>query len=376
MTARPGVVFLDGYLAQAKKPPAQDKWERPRSEFVLWRKLGEGCFGEVWEGLWLGSVPLVVNVIKPGEAVLPQVPQPGLGQCPLPSDPGDARGRGSGGLGSPGAEASPAADMKLAEFTKEIAALKSLRHERLMWLHVVCSTGEPVYIITEVLCKGSLQAYLGTARLSPGGQQPSSGPGGVSGPVDVTCGLHCSYSPLPGLQPTRAGIWGVGTGPGLCYSQPGSRAGGESRPRGPALSLPLLLSFTCQVAEAMSYLEEWHIVHRDLAARNVLVGNDLTFGLARLLKDDIYSPSSSSKIPVKWTAPEAANYHIFSHKSDVWSFGILLYEVFTYGQCPFEVEVYLLLLECWKGSPEERPAFAMLREKLGTVHRHLHLGLT
>lgn len=53
-------------------------------------------------------------------------------------------------------------------------------------------------------------------------------------------------------------------------------------------------------------------------------------------QDDIYSPSSSSKIPVKWTAPEAANYRIFSQKSDVWSFGILLFEVFTYGQCPYE----------------------------------------
>lgn len=53
-------------------------------------------------------------------------------------------------------------------------------------------------------------------------------------------------------------------------------------------------------------------------------------------QDDVYSPSSGSKIPVKWTAPEAANYRVFSQKSDVWSFGILLYEVFTYGQCPYE----------------------------------------
>lgn len=55
-------------------------------------------------------------------------------------------------------------------------------------------------------------------------------------------------------------------------------------------------------------------------------------------QDDVYSPSSGSKIPVKWTAPEAANYRVFSQKSDVWSFGILLYEVFTYGQCPYEGE--------------------------------------
>lgn len=53
-------------------------------------------------------------------------------------------------------------------------------------------------------------------------------------------------------------------------------------------------------------------------------------------QDNVYSPSSGSKIPVKWTAPEAANYRIYSQKSDVWSFGVLLYEVFTYGQCPYE----------------------------------------
>ncbi|XP_019492734.1 PREDICTED: tyrosine-protein kinase Srms [Hipposideros armiger] len=277
------------------QPPEWDEWERPRSEFTLRRKLGEGYFGEVWEGLWLGSVPVAVKVIK-------------------------------------------SADMKLADLAKEIQTLKSLRHERLIRLHAVCSAGEPVYIVTELMCKGNLQAFLGS-------------------------------------------------------------------PEGRALSPPVLLDFACQVADGMSYLEERHIVHRDLAARNVLVGDGLAckvadFGLARLLKDNIYSPSSGSKIPVKWTAPEAANYRIYSQKSDVWSFGVLLYEVFTYGQCPYEgmsnhetlqqiakgyrlprpaacpAEAYVLMLACWKGSPEERPAFATLQEKLGTIYRRLHPTLT
>ncbi|KAG8513261.1 Tyrosine-protein kinase Srms, partial [Galemys pyrenaicus] len=271
-------------------PPEPDAWERPRSEFALSRKLGHGYFGEVWEGLWLGAVPVAVKVVK-------------------------------------------SAHMKLADLATEIQTLKSLRHERLIRLHAVCSAGEPVLIVTELMRKGSLQAYLGS-------------------------------------------------------------------PEGRALRLPQLLGFACQVAEGMSYLEARRIVHRDLAARNVLVGDDLAckvadFGLARLLKEDVYSPSSGARIPVKWTAPEAASYRLYSQKSDVWSFGVLLYEVFTFGQCPYEgmsnhetlrqvergyrlprppacpTEVYGLMLGCWRDSPEERPAFVALQEKLSALCRRL-----
>lgn len=108
--------------------------------------------------------------------------------------------------------------MKLADLTKEIEALKSLRHERLIRLHAVCSVGAPVYIVTELMRKGNLRAYLGSEypaaprcslASSHRGQQPAPGPGGVSGPAYATCGPGCTYLPSD-LQPTRPGLWVLG----------------------------------------------------------------------------------------------------------------------------------------------------------------------
>lgn len=122
-----------------------------------------------------------------------------------------------------------------------------------------------------------------------------------------------------------------------------------------------------QIAAGMAYLESQNYIHRDLAARNVLVGDNnivkiADFGLARyvfpqkncsyhmmkkwnyyanlivhfrLIKEDEYEARVGARFPIKWTAPEAANYSKFSIKSDVWSFGILLTELVTYGRIPY-----------------------------------------
>ena len=100
----------------------------------------------------------------------------------------------------------------------------------------------------------------------------------------------------------------------------------------------------------MAYLESQNYIHRDLAARNVLVGDNnvvkiADFGLARLIKEDEYEARVGARFPIKWTAPEAANYSKFSIKSDVWSFGILLTELVTYGRIPYP-GIYYISVTC------------------------------
>uniref|UniRef100_A0A1X7SVY7 Protein kinase domain-containing protein n=1 Tax=Amphimedon queenslandica TaxID=400682 RepID=A0A1X7SVY7_AMPQE len=93
----------------------------------------------------------------------------------------------------------------------------------------------------------------------------------------------------------------------------------------------------------MEYLSRKKFVHRDLAARNILVSDEGTgickiadFGMSRDLKDESYYISQAKKIPIKWTAPEALHYKKYSSASDVWSYGALMYEIWSLGHKPFE----------------------------------------
>jgi fyn-related kinase len=159
------------------------------------------------------------------------------------------------------------------------------------------------------------------------------------------------------------------------------------------LQLRPLIDMAAQVAAGMAYLELHNYIHRDLAARNILVGENnickvADFGLARLIADDEYNAHDGAKFPIKWTAPEAALYNRFSIKSDVWSFGVLLTELVTYGRIPYpgmsnaEVlqqlergyrmpcppntpeSLYQVMLDTWKKNPMERPTFEALQWRL------------
>uniref|UniRef100_A0A8C7DM22 Tyrosine-protein kinase n=1 Tax=Oncorhynchus kisutch TaxID=8019 RepID=A0A8C7DM22_ONCKI len=150
-----------------------------------------------------------------------------------------------------------------------------------------------------------------------------------------------------------------------------------------------LLKFSVDVCEAMEYLEANNFVHRDLAARNVLVSDDniakvSDFGLTK----EASSNQDTAKLPIKWTSPEALREKKFSTKSDVWSYGILLWEIYSFGRVPYpriplkdvvpRVEkgykmdapdgcpevVYEVMKQCWTLDPLVRPCFRVLREKL------------
>uniref|UniRef100_A0A8C4ZH31 Tyrosine-protein kinase n=1 Tax=Gadus morhua TaxID=8049 RepID=A0A8C4ZH31_GADMO len=168
------------------------------------------------------------------------------------------------------------------------------------------------------------------------------------------------------------------------------------RARKGQLSPATMLVMCLDVSEAMAYLESLKIIHRDLAARNCLVSKNnevkvSDFGMARYVPDDLYTCSMGSKFSIKWSAPEVIKYSKFSSKSDIWSFGVLMWEVFSEGRMPYEhntntevVEalatglrlprprlapdaLYLLMEGCWRQKPGDRPSFAVLLHELASV---------
>ncbi|XP_025759076.1 tyrosine-protein kinase ABL2 isoform X5 [Oreochromis niloticus] len=219
--------------------------------------------------------------------------------------------------------------MEVEEFLKEAAVMKEVKHPNLVQLLGVCTLEPPFYIVTEYMPHGNLLDYL----------------------------RECERDEVNAVA---------------------------------------LLYMATQISSAMEYLEKKNFIHRDLAARNCLVGENhvvkvADFGLSRLMTGDTYTAHAGAKFPIKWTAPESLAYNTFSIKSDVWAFGVLLWEIATYGMSPYPgidlsqvydllekgyrmeqpegcpPKVYELMRACWQWSPLDRPSFAEIHQAFETM---------
>ncbi|KAM9651162.1 proto-oncogene tyrosine-protein kinase receptor Ret isoform 13-T13 [Trichechus inunguis] len=242
-----------------------------------------------------------------------------------------------------------ASPSELRDLLSEFNLLKQVNHPHVIKLHGACSQDGPLFLIVEYAKYGSLRGFLRESR--------KVGP---------------SY---------------VGSG--------GSRSSSYlDNPDERALTMGDLISFAWQISRGMQYLAEMKLVHRDLAARNVLVAEGRKmkisdFGLSRdVYEEDSYVKRSKGRIPVKWMAIESLFDHIYTTQSDVWSFGVLLWEIVTLGGNPYpgipperlfnllktgyrmerpdncSEEMYSLMLQCWKQEPDKRPVFADISKDL------------
>uniref|UniRef100_A0A1A7ZL93 Focal adhesion kinase 1 n=1 Tax=Nothobranchius furzeri TaxID=105023 RepID=A0A1A7ZL93_NOTFU len=163
-----------------------------------------------------------------------------------------------------------------------------------------------------------------------------------------------------------------------------------------SLDLATLILFSYQLSTALAYLESKRFVHRDIAARNVLVSTvDCVklgdFGLSRYMEDSSYYKASKGKLPIKWMAPESINFRRFTTASDVWMFGVCMWEILMFGVKPFQgvknndvigrIEngerlamppqcpptLYSLMTKCWLYDPSKRPRFNELKTQLSTI---------
>ncbi|XP_013773142.2 fibroblast growth factor receptor 3-like [Limulus polyphemus] len=236
-------------------------------------------------------------------------------------------------------------DQELANLVSEMEVMKMIgKHVNIINLLGCCTHDGPLYVVVEYAPNGNLRDFLRAHR-------PSSG-----------------YERAIGI---------------------------DLKPK--TLIQKDLISFAYQVARGMEYLTSRKCIHRDLAARNVLVTEDKVmkiadFGLARDVHNiDYYKKTTDGRLPVKWMAPEALFDRIYTSQSDVWSYGVLVWEIMTLGGTPYpsvpveklfqllreghrmdkprncSLEVYMIMRECWHNYPHQRPIFSELVEDLDRI---------
>ncbi|CAL8341553.1 unnamed protein product [Arctogadus glacialis] len=246
------------------------------------------------------------------------------------------------------------------DFQREAALMAQFLHPNIVRLLGVCAVGKPMCLMFEYMAQGDLNEFL--RRRSPSRSVRTLSRASLSGR---------SFS-----SELEAGI--------LCCAEQ--------------------LSICQQVAAGMAYLSERKFVHRDLATRNCLVGEDMTvkiadFGLSRnIYSADYYKADENDAIPIRWMPPESIFYNRYTSESDVWAYGVVLWEVFSQGMQPYygmaheeviyyvrdghilgcpencPLELYSLMRLCWSTQPSDRPSFCSIHRILQRMHANVQPG--
>ncbi|XP_038044978.1 vascular endothelial growth factor receptor 1-like [Patiria miniata] len=329
--------------------PFDSKWEFPRDRLKLGSVIGQGAFGMVLKGVAAGInknekyVPVAVKTVK-----------------------------------------SDASYVDRKALFGELKMLIQVGHH----LNVVnflgaCTQDSPPLVIVEFCPYGNLSDYLKSKRDT---FQPTKSPA-VKSEQEENTENELNYADLCLREAC------VSEPPAAEYELIDKEA---KRMAEKCLSVEDLVCFCFQVARGMEFLASRKCIHRDMAARNVLLGGNnvvkiCDFGLSRSFYHDTdYIGSGKGLLPIKWMAPEAIFDKIFTTYSDIWSFGVFTWEVFSLGGSPYPGiqvdekfydkmksgyrmscpehaprEVYQLMLECWSDEPKDRPMFSELAEQFG-----------
>lgn len=342
--------------------PYNEKWEFPRDKLKLGKTLGAGAFGKVVEATAYG-LGKEDNITRVAVKML---------------------------------KASAHPDEREA-LMSELKILSHLgQHKNIVNLLGACTHGGPVLVITEYCCHGDLlnflrskaENFLNFVMTIPNFPEPMTDYKNVStermfvrsdSGISSTCSDHYLDMRPVTSRPTNSAL------------DSSSECQEDSWP----LDMDDLLRFSSQVAQGLDFLAAKNCIHRDVAARNVLLTNSRVakicdFGLARdIMNDSNYVVKGNARLPVKWMAPESIFECVYTVQSDVWSYGIMLWEIFSLGKSPYPnilvdskfykmikcgyqmsrpdfapPEMYTIMKMCWNLDAAERPTFSKISQMI------------